>query len=403
MAQVLVEYSLGVQPGDHVLVHAPTLAAPLVEQVYRHLLHVGAHPIVRLGLPHLTELALREASEVQLNALVMLDCDEVDRVAALLVIDAPENVKGLANADPHRLATWHAARARLMGRCIARITDGGLRWCHTVFPTNAHAQQAGMSLAEYEEFVFRAALLDGDDPILAWRRLHTRQQAIVDFLTSCGELHIVGPGVDLRCNVRGRTWINGSGAFNFPDGEVFTSPIESSVSGTIAFTFPAVYKQTVVHDVVLTFEEGRVVDWSASSNHAFLTAMLDTDEGARFVGEIAFGLNARVQRFTGNTLFDEKLAGTMHLALGRSYPRTGGTNRSAIHWDMVTRLQEGRVDADGEPCYVAGDFVSVLPRRSIAAAEPPGADPQTGVSQTPSAGRSADRERERSEVVRSSH
>ena len=375
MAQVLVEYSLAVKAGEHVLVHSPPLATPLVEQVYRRLLSVGAHPIVRIGLPRLSEIALREASDAQLHSLIKLDRDEVDRVAAWLVIDAPENLKTLASLEPHRAATWHAARAGLMGRCIERIADGDMRWCHTVFPTYANAQQACMSLAEYEDFVFSAALLDHDDPVLAWRALHTRQRAIVDFLDTTSQLSIVAPGVNLRCDVRGRTWINGSGAFNFPDGEVFTSPVEASMSGTIAFTFPAVYKQTTVHDVVLTFEDGRVVDWSASSNHGFLTAMLETDAGARYVGEIAFGLNDRVQRFTGNTLFDEKLAGTMHLALGRSYPRTGGTNRSAIHWDMVTSLKEGQVDADGELCYVAGDFVSVPHHRSVVTAE----NPQIGV------------------------
>ena len=359
LAEVLVHYSLATKPGDRVLIQAPAAAAALIREVYRQVIRLGAYPTARITLDDLTELALREGNTNQLEYVSELDRYEVECVDAWLVISAEENTHALDGINPRGLAARHKARAPLMGRCIERITAGQLRWCHTIFPTNAYAQNAGMSLSEYEDFLFQAGLLNREDPVTAWRAVHESQQAIVDFLEDHNDVHIVAPGVNLTYKVGGRKWINGSGTYNFPDGEVFTGPIESSVNGAIRFTFPAVYKGVRVEDVSLRFQDGNVVDATASRGHEFLMCMLGTDEGAHKVGEVAFGLNSQVDRFTGNTLFDEKIDGTMHLALGKSHPHTGGRNVSAIHWDMVADLRDGQVYVDGQLCYDHGKFVGL--------------------------------------------
>jgi aminopeptidase len=226
-----------------------------------------------------------------------------------------------------------------------------------MFPTQAHAQDAGMSLSDYEDFVFGAGMLDQEDPVAAWRKVYEEQQRVVDFLGQRNEIHIIAPDTDITYRAGGRKWINCAGTENFPDGEVFTSPIEDSVNGKVRFTYPAIYLGNEVEDVRLIFRDGNVVESSASRGLDFLNAMLDTDAGARFLGEAAFGLNYNITGFTGGTLFDEKIGGTMHLALGASLPETGGKNESGLHWDMVCDLREGKVYADGQLCYEHGKFI----------------------------------------------
>ncbi|GAA4464014.1 aminopeptidase [Phytohabitans houttuyneae] len=359
LARVLVHHSLTTQNGDRVLIHAPASAAPLVREVYREVIRAGAHPTVRAGLDGIERIAVEEGTDEQVRRLTALDQREIEGVDVWLVISADADVPTGATATA-RAAILRAAQASLMRQCIARIAKGELRWCRTVVPTESGAARAGMPLDEYQDFVFRAGLLDREDPIAAWKDLHDAQQRIVDFLGKHDTVHIVAPGVDLEYRVAGRTWINGSGQYNFPDGEVFTGPIEDSVRGTIRFSYPAVYRGARVDDVTLRFENGRVVEASAGAGMEFLQTMLDTDDGARYVGEVAFGLNEAVDRFTANTLFDEKIGGTMHLAVGQSYPHTGGTNRSEIHWDMVTDLRDGEVYVDGRLCYEKGRFLATV-------------------------------------------
>jgi aminopeptidase len=241
---------------------------------------------------------------------------------------------------------------------MRRSADGSLRWTGTQYPTQAAAQDAGMSLRQYEDFVYGAGLLADPDPVAAWNALGARQQRIADWLREKEMVHITGPGIDLRVGIAGRTWLNDQGKRNFPGGEIYTGPIEDLTEGTIEFNTPGFYLGREVAGVKLRFERGRVVDACASAGEPFLIKVLDMDPGARVLGEFAFGLNRGIQMLTKNVLFDEKIGGTIHMALGRAYPESGGTNISAVHWDMVYDLREGaEVTVDGQPFSRAGEIL----------------------------------------------
>jgi aminopeptidase len=367
LARVLINYSLKIKPGDKLQVYTQSAAAPLIREVYREALLAGAFPTVRtmlgpvpsgiIALDGMTDVLLREGSDEQLRYLSELDRQEMEYCDARLVILAQDNTRGLSGADPARIAMLQQGHAPLMARFMERSAAGELRWCATLFPTQAHAQDAGMSLQEYEDFVYRAGLLDERDPVEAWRRVHAEQQRIADYLARHDEIHIVAPDTDITYRVGGRTWLNASGSHNFPDGEVFTGPHEESVNGTVRFSYPVVYSGQEVEDVRLTFKDGKVVEATAARGQELMLRLIDQDPGARYVGEVAFGLNYGIQRFSRLILFDEKIGGTMHMALGRAYAETGGKNQSALHWDMICDLRAGEVYADGELCYREGKFI----------------------------------------------
>lgn len=356
LAKVLINFSLNVEPGDRLLITSTPLAAPLVREAYREAVRAGAHVRTHINLGGLSEVLLKEGTEEQLQYLSPLRMQEIEHYNRTLNIMAEENTKALSGVDPKRMAMVSQTNAPIMERYMQRAAADELRWCLTLFPTHAYAQDAGMSLSEYEEFVFGAGLLDQEDPTAGWQKVQTEQQRIADFLGQHDEIHIVAPDTDLTYRAKGRKWINASGSHNFPDGEVFTGPIEDSANGHVRFTYPAVYGGNEVEDVRLVFENGKVTEATAGKGQDFLHSMLDQDAGARFLGEVAFGLNYGIQNFSRNILFDEKIGGTMHMALGRSYPETGGKNESALHWDMICDLREGKVYADGEVCYDGGKF-----------------------------------------------
>ena len=281
----------------------------------------------------------------------------MEKADALLTISADLNTRRLSGIDPARLALRGRANAFSTEILLERIGNGSLKWCGTLHPTNAYAQDAGMSLSAYEDFVYNAGKLNLDDPVAAWLQVEAEQERIIQFLQQHDEIHVVAPDTDLTYRMGGRKWINCAGTQNFPDGEVFTGPLENSVNGHIAFTYPAIYNSNEVADVRLTLRDGRVIESSASRGLDYLNAMLDMDEGARGVGEVAFGLNYDIQNFTKDILFDEKIGGTMHMALGASIPESGGINTSALHWDMVCDLHQGQVYADGQLCYEQGKFL----------------------------------------------
>ena len=358
LADVLVSYSTRVGPGDVVLIESSALAAPLVHAVYRRVLEAGGHPHTRVSIEGVAEHLLKNGSDEQLAWLNPTRLEEFERADVRMVFESEVNTRSLTGVDPARQAITARARERLRDVQLERAAAGEMRWIVTLFPTNASAQDAEMSLAEYEDFVFGAGLLEHDDPVSEWQRFGERVRRLGEWLGTKEEIRVVSNGTDLTLGVGGRTWIPCDGKENFPDGEVFTAPVETRVDGTIDFTFPAAFQGRVIEGIRLRFYQGEVVEATARRGQPFLEEMLAMDEGARRVGEFAFGLNESIQEFTRNTLFDEKIGGTMHLALGKAYPESGGTNRSALHWDLVCDLRPGsEVYADGELVYRDGQFL----------------------------------------------
>jgi aminopeptidase len=338
-AHTLVHYCLYVRAGETVAILATPLAAPLIEAVYREVVRVGALPLPLIEMEGLEEILLREGNESQLATVNPVLAVMAELVDAQLTIGSKGNTKALSNIDPARLGTRRQANAVLKNTRRKREQAGKFRWSLTLYPTQAYAQDAQMSLSEFEEFVYDACFLNDADPIARWQALSAQQQTLVDWLKGRRTVRISGEGTDLTLSIRDREFINSDGKRNFPSGEFFTGPVEDSANGVITFDIPASYEGHAIEGVRLVFREGKVTEASARQGQAFLDAMLELDAGARYLGEFAFGDNARLTRAIKNTLFDEKLGGTVHLALGQSYPETGGLNSSALHWDMVCDLR----------------------------------------------------------------
>lgn len=359
LADLLVQYSMSVKKGDRVAITGNVHAEPLMMEVYRAALEAGGLPSILPGLDGTDELFFRYASEEQLSAPPSpLQLSVYRDFDTLLTIMAPGNLKALADVDPACITRRQQASAELHGIFNRRMGSGELRWCGTLFPTQASAQEANMGFYEYSDFVYGAGLLNSPDPIREWQKVHERQERLSRFFDSKKEFRIVSTDTDLRFRAGGRHWVNCDGKLNFPDGEVFTGPIEDSVEGHIRFSFPGIYSGKEIEDIRLTFSGGKVVEASATKGQDLLLSLLETDPGARYVGEISVGTNDGIQRFTKNMLFDEKIGGTVHLAIGRSIPQSLGSNQSSIHWDMLCDMREGgEIYADGELVYKSGRFL----------------------------------------------
>lgn len=368
LARVIVEYSTNVQASEIVRLTGDPVSLPLLEAIYEQVLRVGAHPTLCCVPDSISEIFFEHADSEQLQFVNPLLKHEVETIDVSVGLWAETNTKAMSRVDPKKQGMASAARKPIMKIFMDRAArkdgeHGKLKWCGTLFPTQASAQDAEMSLHQYEQFVFAAGHLDKDDPVQRWRQIEIRQQKVVDYLKGKREIRFqVANGTDLTVNVEGMTWINCCGHENFPDGEVFTGPnlhaSDGGVNGMVRYTFPAVYRGREVHDIELTFDKGYVTKAIASKNEDFLNEMLDQDEGARFMGEIAIGTNYQIQQFTKNTLFDEKIGGTFHAALGAGYPETGNKNESGLHWDMVCDLRPGgTIRVDGEIISQDGRFV----------------------------------------------
>ncbi|MGO9497198.1 MAG: aminopeptidase [Solirubrobacteraceae bacterium] len=347
-ADLLCDWCLRVGERDYVLVFSTPQAAPLLRALHRAVIARGAWaPGLRIAIPGVAEDFYKLASDELIDAFPPQELAEMERIDAYLRIDAPGNTRALADLDPAVLTRAARARSPIQE---ARM---GKRWCGTLWPTPALAQEAGMSDDDYAAFVGRALFLDRLDPVAAWRELSARQATLVEQLSPTREIRIEADGTDLRLRVDDRTWINSDGRRNMPSGEVFTGPLEDSANGTIRFTIPSSPRGVLVEDVTVTFENGKVVSATAARGQDYLDAALATDPGALFLGELGIGTNAGIDRATGSILLDEKMAGTVHLALGRSYPETGGRNVSALHWDLICDLRAGgRLTADGDPVRI---------------------------------------------------
>jgi aminopeptidase len=351
LAALLCDYSLRVHEGDQVVVRSTIAAEPLQLALHRAILDRGAWPFLRVELPGQERAFFERAGDRQLDELPALSRAEAEHADAFVAIRSPLNTRELTGIDPAR-----QARLRRALRPASEVRMAK-RWCVTVWPTAAQAQEANMSDEQFAAFVNRALLLDRDDPAAGWEELSERQEELVARLSECSEIRIEAEGTDLLLRVEGRTWINSDGHKNMPSGEVFTGPIEDSANGTVRFTIPSFPGGTRVDGVELTFRDGEVVEARADRGDQALHGALATDAGARRLGELGIGTNFGIDRAVGLVLLDEKIGGTIHLALGRSYPETGGVNESALHWDLVCDLRDGgRLSADGETVLEAGAF-----------------------------------------------
>lgn len=358
LAKILVRYSSEVEKGDVVRIAGTSSGEPLLLAIYEEVLRAGANPVLTMMPEEAAASFYRLADDDQLDWIappLKWAYEEADVVISVISDDNP---RALTTADPAKQARSQKARAELSATMMRRAADGDLRWALTAFPTHGFAAEAGMSLTEFEDFYYKACLVDDADPLTAWARTSEETKRLADWIQDREEVHITGPDTDIRLNVGGRTWIASFGLRNMPDGEFFTGPVEDATEGEIKFSFPSVYAGREVAGVRFRFEGGRIVDASADQGEALLLEMLDTDEGARTLGELGIGTNYGITTGTKSILLDEKIGGTIHLAIGKSYPDTGGLNASAIHWDMICDLRQGgRITVDGEDLQVDGKFV----------------------------------------------
>ena len=355
LAELLVHYSLRLKQGQWVEIIGPYNAEPLLDACQVAALKAGAHVSMRVLLPNTTYLFYKHAQDHQLRFVSPLEKLLTDKRDAMIFVWGGWNTKELSGIDPKRIATLQAARRELFARRLQREAKGLFHWVGTLYPTDSSAQDAEMSRSEYEDFVYGAGMVDRPGAISRWKAVSRRQARLVRFLNRLSSIRIVGPDTDITFKTRGRKWVNCDGRVNFPDGEVFTSPLENETEGHIRYSFPAVYGGREVHNVRLTFHKGRVVEARADKNEEMLQEMVKSDAGASRVGELAFGTNYSIQRFTKNTLFDEKIGGTMHVAIGAALPETGGKNKSSLHWDMVCDTRKGfTVYGDGRPIMKDG-------------------------------------------------
>jgi aminopeptidase len=358
LASLLVNYSLQLKKGQLFKIQGEQVTMPIMQAAFEEAVAVGALPYIEVICPDAAEALLKQGTKDQITYVTPMKRLEVSKIDALLVIWGFQNANYLSGADPKKQSLQRKGRSKLQRTLFKRIADKSLMWVGTQFPTQADAQKAEMSLRDYEDFVYRAGNLHLADPVKHWKKIAKEQGRLVKILNRVDRLHIRGSNADLKLRVKGRKWISCHGTENFPDGEIFSSPLENSIEGYIHFTYPAEYDGRSAENVRLEFKGGRVIKESATRNQDFVTAMLNTDKGSRGVGEIAVGTNYEIKRATGNTLFDEKIGGTCHLAVGASILESGGKNHSAIHWDMVCDLKkDGEIVADGKVIYRKGRFI----------------------------------------------
>jgi aminopeptidase len=363
LARTLVRFSTGVRPKDRVAVIGSPNAGPLIREIFRESLRAGGYPHLMLGveallgMDGLDHILLSEADEDQLEHIWQMERSVREEFEVIIFIRALSNTRSLSKLEPERMQAYYRSRGDMLARTLQRSAEGELRWVVSLYPTSAYAQDAEMSLSEFEDFVCHACRADEEDPVASWQSFSRRQDRLVDWLAGKREVELQGQDVDLRLSVEGRRFINSGGHFNMPDGELYTSPVEDSAQGWIRFTFPAIHDGHEVEGVELRFEKGKVAEARAAKNEAFLLSQLEVDNGARFLGEFAIATNDRIDRFTRNILFDEKIGGTIHLALGSGFPQAGSKNTSAIHWDMICDMRRGgRIKVDGEMIYDSGVF-----------------------------------------------
>lgn len=357
LAQTIVRYCTEVRAGDKVLLQGDISALPLLREVYKGSILAGGHTLLQISDETSADFMLRHASEEQLHWLSPLDHFRAEESDVSIMIRASNNTRRHSSLDPQIDSMYMSARRALNRIRSQRSASGAHRWTLTQFPTEAYAQEADMSLDEYEDFVYGATFADQPDPIQCWNDLREHQQKYTDWLKGRKQVSVRGANIDLSLSIEGRTFVNSDGRRNMPSGEIFTGPVEDSVNGWVRFTYPAIREGRQVEGIELKFEQGKIVSATARKNEAFLLKQLETDAGARYLGEFAIGTNYGIQRFTGNILFDEKIGGTLHMAVGNGYLETGSHNESAIHWDMICDMRDGsEITVDCDLLYKDGKF-----------------------------------------------
>ncbi|MGL4651517.1 MAG: aminopeptidase [Caldilineaceae bacterium] len=358
LAHLLTHYCTAVMPGDWVLVRGHLAALPLVDEILRAVTLAGGHTTVQLTDDAQSERFATLANDDQLAWVSPVEQLLAEKVNARIVINAPANTRALAGLTPEQAQKYQQGQRAFGETLMRRGADGSLRGVLTNFPCAALAQEAGMGLHEYEDFLYAATACDSEDPVAYWRSVHDRQQRLVEWLRGRSQVVVRGPSVDLTLSIAGRSFMNSDGKRNMPSGEIFTGPVEDSVNGWIRFDYPAIFGGRAVEGVELRFVDGAVVEARADKEEEFLRRTLDSDPGARFLGEFAVGTNDRIQRFTRSILFDEKIGGTLHVAVGAGYPETGSRNRSRVHWDFICDMrQSSEILVDGELFYRNGRFL----------------------------------------------
>lgn len=358
LAQILVQYSLGIKEKEKVSILGSTASESLLREIYQEVLRAGGHPRIHIEFEDQKYLFYKLAKDFQIEYTDPFFLYEVENIDAAVHVLPNLNPYELTSIDPEKKQKAVLSQKAIMETFMKRWGEGNFRWVGSTCPTPALAQEARMSFDEYSEFVFSCMNLNVDIPVKFWKNFSAKQQKICNRLDQIKEMRYVGQDTDLRFRCEGRKWINCAGKINFPDGEVFTGPIEDSVEGTIRFTYPGIFQGEEIEDIFLRFKKGKVVEARAAKGENLLLTLLDTDENSRYVGEIAIGTNENINRFTKNMLFDEKMGGTVHLAIGHGIPQSGSKNESAIHWDMLKNMREGgKIFADGDLIYKNGSFL----------------------------------------------
>jgi len=358
LADVLVNYSTKVKQGEWVMIYYHPQAEPLAAEVFRAVLQAGGHPTGAVDSDLLLEVLQRYGSDEQLLWVSPIEELAYKKSDVGIVLMGSDNTRYMSSLDPQKQGKRAESQGELLKIMMERTGSGDFRWALTQYPCQSYAQDADMSLTDFEDFIHSAMFTDQEDPVAAWQKVHNEQQKIVDWLKGKKQVTVIGPNADITLSIEGRDFINADGTYNMPSGEVYTSPVEDSAKGWIEFTYPAIHLGREVTGIRFEIEKGKVIKATADKNEEFLLEILDTDEGSRMLGEFAIGTNSGIQEFTGSILYDEKIGGSFHVATGLGFPEIGGKNVSAIHWDFICDIkEESEIRVDGELLYKDGKFV----------------------------------------------
>lgn len=357
-AQLLVNYCVSLKKGERVFIQSTTLAEPLVREVYREALKAGGLPHINMTFRDQGSIRVKESSEEQLSYVDPLYAQAMEEFDAYIYIRAPFYSQATQPANPEAAKIIRAAMKPYSQRYAERTATLELKRTLCEYPTIAHAQNAGLSLEDYADFIYNACFLYEENPQARWEEVSREQQHIVDYLNNCTAIHYLGENIDIKFSTKGRTWINSDGQTNMPSGEVYTAPVDDSVNGKIHFSYPSMFKGEEVEGITLWVKDGWIEKWEAEKGQELLDSIFEIDEGARRFGEAAIGTNYRIHTPVKNILFDEKIGGSVHMAVGQAYIQNGGTNKSSIHWDMIADMQNGgQIFADGRLIYQDGKFL----------------------------------------------